>query len=222
MDNFVKLKRLYASNNIISHVSLKTQVNLIFLDISNNKLKKMPDLNSLVSLQELYAYKNSMEVFDYKNIEKCTKLVKIDVSTNLLDYTHEDLENLFTFLISLKRLEDVNYSDNVFSSNLVDFRGNFLSRLSHLKYLNGTPVLKSEKKFDKEVEIIFADDLKKKLDNTSATLEKIPSFHHIRGNSTATFSDFLKVIKEIPELHIIEVLEKLLETFIGYSNAHKQ
>eukprot|EP01080_Neovahlkampfia_damariscottae_P005758 gene5758-9579_t len=221
LDNFIKLKRLYASNNIISSVSLNTHVNLIVLDLSKNKLKKMPDLNALISLQELYARRNSMEIFDHKNIEKCTKLVKIDVSTNLLDYTHEELENLFTFLNSLKRLEDVNYSDNIFSSNLVDFRGSFVSRLSHLKNLNGIPVSKSEKKLDKEVEIIFAGDLKKKLDNTSAALDRVPSFHHIRGNSTSTFGDFISVMKETPENHILEVCEKLLDTFTSYSKEQK-
>jgi Leucine-rich repeat (LRR) protein len=222
LDTFTKLKRLYASNNVITSVSLNTHVNLKCLDLSNNRLKRMPDLNSLVNLHELYLNNNGMEFCDYIQIEKCTKLTILNFSSNLLDYLHEELENLLTFLASLKKLEDLNYSDNPFSSNLVDFRGNFLSRLTNLKKLNGIIASKQEKKYEKEIEIIFVDDLKKKLDNTSAALVKIPSFHHIRENPTTSFSDIFQNMKDIPEDFVVEVCQKLLETLLDFSNHSKR
>lgn len=208
------------AHNQIKTVSLKSHPNLLLLDLTGNQLTSIPDLNGLISLQTLILQNNKLEKLNIKNIEKCQKLLTLDISGNNISFTQEDFEESFKLIGQLKRLMDFNCLDNPFVSNILNFRVVVLSRLKFLTRLNEEDVQKKEIS-PKAVDALFANEVKEKLENTSATMKGAPSFIPIHEKEKPTFLDFVSVMKYTSDEFITVCGEKIGEVLCELKSQQK-
>lgn len=120
-----KLERLTISDCGLTTVSgLESSAGLVYLDLSQNTIRNLSPLESMVNLEEVYLQNNAVN--DLSSLSKLNKLKKLDVSYNLLTSltpvfnctTLTDLlagNNVITSLVGIEKLtglESLNVSFN--------------------------------------------------------------------------------------------------------------
>lgn len=179
---FTRLKRLFASNNELQRVELNNHPNLMLLDLSFNQLTHMPNLNALVNLRELNLRNNFIGECNLSNISQCTRIESINLSWNNVEWDTNTLNDVvFQLLPKFKKLKNINFANNPFSSNMVNYRAVFISRLFRsLKIFDEMPVTHVESveaQLTAPVKPLFAADIKAMMVNTSAT--KVSTQHTV-------------------------------------------
>ncbi|KAH8584079.1 leucine-rich repeat [Cryptosporidium sp. chipmunk genotype I] len=113
---------------------------LIKLNISSNNLSELPDLTCLENLMYLNLSNNNIQINNsgkdaWKNISKCSKLRRLDLSYNNINISPSTLGRLaLTFKNSLR---EFSIQGNPFCSIFPEYQSLIISCLPNLKYLNG-------------------------------------------------------------------------------------
>jgi len=215
LERFIRLKRLYLSNNQIDSVKLSNP-NLLHLDLTENRLRNVPELNDLVNLKTLLLGSNEMSTCSLKGIEKCVNLESIDFSNNLMSLSDTEIEELLSILEKLPKLHSLNISNTDMVVSLVSYRGTFLSRLTQLDELNGDAVTRVEREtFKKDpVKVMFLKDVKRrKLEYNLKEYQK-PSFEKAQKNDFFDVYQVLKVTSPDDLGYFSEIFLDLVEGFL--------
>ena len=110
LDCFVKLKRLWASNNNIKKVQINF-AKLEVLDVSKNGLFEIPDMSGCPNLKELDCSKNKIRGV-WVNLLTNTKLEKIDLRKNKLKWKPEEFERVLGIMQGWGGLTELNFMGN--------------------------------------------------------------------------------------------------------------
>ncbi|OII71296.1 leucine-rich repeat-containing protein [Cryptosporidium ubiquitum] len=122
---------------------------LIKLNISSNNLSELPDLTCLENLMYLNLSNNNIQINGsrkeaWKNISKCTKLRRLDLSYNNISISPSILGRLA--LMFKNSLTEFSIQGNPFCSIFPEYQSLIISCLPKLKYFNGRELTDLQRK----------------------------------------------------------------------------
>jgi hypothetical protein len=241
LDAFVRLKRFNAGQNELRVALFPTQSHLVSLDLSQNQLgPNPPDLSACVSLEYLNLSYNSirMHIADdetnttkntifAKCFGKCTQLRELNLSYNQIEWTKDDLTEVFNVLKTFKKLQSLHFLSNSFSSKLINYNLLFLARIPGLTHFDGVLITRKDRndvKQNPNQEVLFLDDFVSSLKEgklvTSAS-RKYPSFSKLfpmdKNVVKPSFEDLHKVLSDTNKVYLMVAAQKLEQTLNTYA-----
>jgi len=131
---FTALRVLKARHNKVSLMRVTLPM-LREMDLSYNRLKELPAMAGMASLQVLLLAHNSIQG-TWDTLKNLRDLRKLDISDNLFDLKPKDLSRAIAVLEDLPMLQSLRVKGNPFTSLLPEYQAFFLKRLKNLVKLD--------------------------------------------------------------------------------------